>query len=54
MAEDTAIEIPPDVAAAAKMAGWPEDLIRQALQMGGDPKDLVRYMSMGVTADQAR
>jgi hypothetical protein len=54
MAEDTAIEIPPDLAAAAKAAAWPEDLVRQALQMGGDPADIMRYMSMGVTADQAR
>ncbi len=52
--ESTAVEIPPDLAEAAKLAGWPEELIVQALQGGGDPKDLIRFMGMGVTADQAR
>jgi hypothetical protein len=54
MANDAAIEIPPELTAAAKAAAWPEDLVRQALEMGGNPADIMRYMSMGVTADQAR
>ena len=57
MAEEStapSVEIPPDVAARAKVAGWPEDLLIQALQGGAQPSDLMRYMSMGVTAEQAR
>ena len=57
MADESAaptVEIPPDLAAHAKTAGWPEDLLIQALQQGAKPEDLIRYISMGVTADQAR
>jgi hypothetical protein len=57
MAEETAapaIEIPPDLAARAKVVGWPEDLVLLLLQRGATPADLTRYMTMGVTADQVR
>src|SRR3990170_6294358 len=57
MAEEPAaptIEIPPDLAARAKAAGWPEDLVLTLLGRGAQPADLTRYMSMGVTADQVR
>jgi len=43
-----------ELLAAAQAAGWPEDLVRQALAMGAAEADLVNYMSMGVTAEQAR
>ncbi|MBF6600690.1 MAG: hypothetical protein IVW36_09280 [Dehalococcoidia bacterium] len=39
--------------AKAEAAGWPLDLIRRALAMGGAEEDLIRYMDMGVTAEQA-
>jgi hypothetical protein len=55
MADESAtVEIPPDLLERAKVAGWPEDLIRDALSMGAQPADLIRFMSMGVSADQAR
>jgi hypothetical protein len=57
MAEESAtptIEIPPDLAARAKAVGWPDDLVLMLLGRGAQPPDLVRYMSMGVTADQVR
>ena len=57
MADEAAtatIEIPPDLAARAKMAAWPEDLILELLAAGAQPADLMRYMGMGVTADQVR
>jgi hypothetical protein len=57
MAEEStapAVEVPPDLAARAKAVGWPEDLVAEALQHGANPADLIRYMSMGVTADQVR
>jgi hypothetical protein len=50
----TAVQIPPDLAQRAQQAGWPEDLVVTLLQRGAMPADLVRYMSMGVTADQVR
>src|SRR3990172_220793 len=49
-----AVEIPTGLAAQAKQAGWPEDLVQELLQRGAQPADLVRYMRMGVTADQVR
>jgi len=57
MAEESAaptIEIPPDLAERAKAVGWPEDLVIMLLGRGAQPPDLVRYMSMGVTAEQVR
>jgi hypothetical protein len=57
MAEEPAalaIEIPPGLAARAKAAGWPEDMILTLLGRGAQPADLIRYMSLGVTADQVR
>ncbi len=52
--EPATVEIPAQLAQAAKVAGWPEDLLVEALKRGGQPADLIRFMSMGVTADQAR
>ena len=57
MAEDSAappVEMPPELAAPAKAAGWPEDLVLELLQNGASPADLMRYMSMGVTELQVR
>ncbi len=57
MAEESAapaVEIPPDLAQRAKAVGWPQDLVALLLARGAQPADLVRYMSMGVTADQVR
>ena len=48
------VEIPPELAERAKAVGWPEDLVRMALEGGGNPEDLLRFMNMGVSADQAR
>ncbi len=39
--------------AKAEAAGWPIDLVRRALAMGGAEEDLIRYIDMGVTAEQA-
>jgi len=49
-----AVEVPPELAAFAKAAGWPEDLVAELLQRGAQPADLTRYMSLGVSADQVR
>ena len=49
-----AVEVSPELAARAKAAGWPEDLIVEALEGGANPDDLVRFMTMGVTPEQAR
>jgi len=49
-----AVEVPPELAALAKTAGWPEELVAELLQRGAQPADLTRYMSLGVTADQVR
>ena len=57
MAEEPAaptVEIPPQLAQRAKLAGWPEDLVLELLKRGAMPADLTRYMTMGVTADQVR
>ncbi|MEX1255882.1 MAG: hypothetical protein WEE64_16245 [Dehalococcoidia bacterium] len=55
MADDAAtVEVPPDLLERAKIVGWPEDLVVEALRLGAQPADLVRFMSMGVSADQAR
>ena len=40
--------------AKAEEHGWPMDLITQALSFGAAEEDLIRYMDMGVTAEQAR
>ncbi|MEX2246914.1 MAG: hypothetical protein WEC75_09510 [Dehalococcoidia bacterium] len=37
----------------AEAAGWPLDLVKRALSMGGAEADLIRYIDMGVTAEQA-
>ena len=42
-----------EIIAAAEIARWPLDLIRQALAMGAAESDLMNYMNMGITADQA-
>lgn len=55
MAEEAAtIEIPPQLAERARVAGWPDDLLIEAITGGANPNDLIRFMAMGVTADQAR
>lgn len=55
MADDTTtIDIPAELAEKAREKGWPRDLVRQALEAGAQPADLMRYMDMGVTAEQAR
>ncbi len=57
MAEEpatAAVEIPPDLAARAKQAGWPEELVAELLRRGAQPADLTRYMLMGVSEDQVR
>ena len=57
MADESAaptVEIPSDLAAQAKAAGWPENLVAELLSRGAQPADLTRYMSMGVSADQVR
>jgi len=43
-----------EITAKAEQVGWPLDLIRQALAMGAAEGDLMRFMDMGITADQAR
>jgi hypothetical protein len=57
MAEESAtssVQISPILAENAKKAGWPEDLLIEALEKGAQPNDLIRFMNMGVTAEQAR
>src|SRR3990172_2739246 len=57
MAEESAapaVEVPPELAARAKVAGWSEPLVLELLQRGAQPADLTRYMTMGVTEDQVR
>lgn len=49
-----AVEVPPELAALAKSVGWPQDLLADLLQRGAQQADLIRYMSLGVTADQVR
>jgi len=43
-----------ELAAKAEAVGWPLDLVKQALAMGAPEADIMRYMDMGVTAEQAR
>jgi hypothetical protein len=43
-----------ELKAKAEAAGWPLDLVQQALSMGAAEADLIRYIDMGVSADQAR
>lgn len=43
-----------ELKAKAEQAGWPPDLIQQALAMGAAEADLMRFMDMGISADQAR
>ncbi len=47
-------ELSEEIKAAAAIAQWPEDLIKQALAAGAAETDLINFMNMGVTADQAR
>jgi len=57
MAEESsaaAVEMPPQLAQRAREAGWPEELVREAIQAGANPNDLIRFMAMGVSAEQAR
>jgi hypothetical protein len=55
MAEQApAVELSPQLRDRAKAANWPEELVIEALQLGANPNDLIRFMSMGVTAEQAR
>ncbi|HYM16315.1 MAG TPA: hypothetical protein VEZ14_12220 [Dehalococcoidia bacterium] len=43
-----------ELAAKAEQVGWPLDLVKQALAVGAAEADLMRFMDMGVTAEQAR
>jgi hypothetical protein len=43
-----------ELRAAAQIAQWPDDLVTQALAAGAAESDLINFMTMGVTADQAR
>lgn len=43
-----------EITSKAESVGWPLDLVRQALAMGAAEADLMRFMDMGVTAEQAR
>jgi hypothetical protein len=47
-------EISAELKAAADLAQWPEDLIREALAAGAAESDLINFMTLGVTAEQAR
>jgi hypothetical protein len=48
-----AIEPSAEITAKAAEKGWPLELVQQALSMGAAEQDLMRYMDMGVTAEQA-
>ena len=39
--------------AKAEAVSWPLDLVQRALSMGAAEEDIMRYMDMGVTAEQA-
>ena len=43
-----------ELKAKAEKAGWPLELVEQALAMGAAEADLGRYMDMGVSAEQAK
>jgi hypothetical protein len=47
------VEPSDEIKAKAETAGWPIELVQQALSMGAAEADLIRYMDMGVTAEQA-
>ncbi len=47
-------ELSDELKAAADLAQWPYELLQQALAAGAAASDLMNFMSMGVTADQAR
>jgi translation elongation factor EF-1beta len=47
-------ELSEGLKSAAALAEWPEDLIKQALAAGAAESDLINFMTLGVTADQAR
>ena len=49
-----AVEPSDEIKAKAASVGWPIELVQQALSMGAAEEDLMRYMDMGVTAEQAR
>ena len=42
-----------ELKAKAEAAAWPLDLVKQALAMGAAEEDMIRYIDMGVTAEQA-
>jgi hypothetical protein len=42
-----------ELKAKAEAAGWSLDLVRRALAAGGGEEDIIRYIDMGVTAEQA-
>ncbi len=48
------ITIPENLRAKASEKGWPEDLVRQALDAGAGAEQIIGYMDQGVTAEQAR
>jgi hypothetical protein len=48
-----AAEVSDALKAKAEAAGWPIDLVGRALAAGGSEEDVIRYMDMGVTAEQA-
>ena len=49
-----AVQPSDEIKAKAEKAGWPLELVQQALAMGAAEADIVRYMDMGVTAEQAQ
>lgn len=48
------VEPSDEIKQKAEVAGWPMDLVQAALNMGAAEGDLIRFMEMGVTAEQAR
>ena len=47
------INIPEELAAAAKKAEWPEELVKRALGLGAPVQMLITQMEAGIRADQA-
>jgi len=47
------INIPEELAAAAKKAEWPEELVKRALGLGAPVQMLITQMEAGISADQA-
>jgi len=49
----TVAEPSEELKAKAAERGWGEDLLRRALQAGGAEADVMRYLDMGISAEQA-